>query len=163
MPVAPSGDFGLTFPIQWLPRIHWAAWSIRQEGSTPVVIHQVVVVETLAESRVPMQAFTLPGNSRVPLNLRARLHSNTPHAGQTRSTKHQRLGASPTSPSAWHIGFVPFRFVAFDDGRPLASRVESRRPQNHISLAARSRCHALPHPSSPGHQPISLGLLANEF
>ena len=96
-----------------------------------------------------------PGQRRVPLDLRARLHSNTPHAGQTRSTKHQRLGASPTSPSAWHIGFVPFRLVDFDAGRPLTSRVESRRPQNHLSLAARSRWHALPHPSSPAHQPIS--------
>ena len=36
-----------------LPRTHWAAWSIRQEGSTPVVIHQVAVVETLAESFRP--------------------------------------------------------------------------------------------------------------
>ena len=26
-------------PIQWLPRTHWADWPIRQEGSTPVVIH----------------------------------------------------------------------------------------------------------------------------
>ena len=43
--------FRTNVPIQWLPRTHWAAWSIRQEGSTPVVIHQVVVVETLAESR----------------------------------------------------------------------------------------------------------------
>ena len=31
--------FRSNVPNQWLPRTHWAAWSIRQEGSTPVVIH----------------------------------------------------------------------------------------------------------------------------
>ena len=31
--------FRSNVPIQWLPRTHWADWPIRQEGSTPVVIH----------------------------------------------------------------------------------------------------------------------------
>ena len=44
------------FPLQLIQRnlllsIKAARRGIRQEGSTPVVIHQVVVVETLAESR----------------------------------------------------------------------------------------------------------------
>ena len=32
------------------PRTHWADWSIRQEGSTPVIIHQVVAVEVAVET-----------------------------------------------------------------------------------------------------------------
>ena len=43
-----------------MPRTHWADWSIRQEGSTPIVIHQVVVVETLAESRRPAPPARFP-------------------------------------------------------------------------------------------------------
>ena len=43
--------FRTNVPIQWLPRTHWAIWSMRQEGSTPVVIHQVVFVpSTLPET-----------------------------------------------------------------------------------------------------------------
>ena len=32
--------FRTNVPIQWLPRTHWAIWSIRQEGSTPVLLSQ---------------------------------------------------------------------------------------------------------------------------